>query len=476
MIDQEIKKLKTHGRKDNLSPFFEPKSVAIVGSLSQTWFGGQALLKNLHNFGYSGGIYLVNPSYEEVQDVKVYPSIKDIPESIDLVIIITPARTVLSIVKDCVKKGVKCVIIGADGFTERDEEGKRLQNEITEIARHTRIRIIGPNTVGTVNTATGLVTAIYLIGYDKIKKGGIAFVAQTGIIGPQAMPYDDWRYGISKICDLGNKCDVDESDLLEYLADDPETKVIAMHLECIKSGHRFLDVAKRAAQKKPILILKPGKTKESAKALMSHTGSLAGDQKIYESAFKQVGVIQVNSFKELLEIPTAFLCQPLPRGNRLGIITFTGGAGIMAMDIAAESGLTLAKLSTETNEKLSNIHPTLVGNPSDLGPLYAISGESPYKTVIEAMLNDENVDCIFCVIVGGFLSANLYIQTLNDIEKPKDKPMTFWVYGPSSESNDQVCFELRNNGYPVYLDIETAVKALGAMYRYKTIKNWRRTI
>ena len=467
MTEKEARKLKSIG---DLSPFFEPESVAIIGSLSQIWFGGQAVLKNLHDFGYSGKIYLINPSYDEVQGVRVYPTIRDVPETVDLAIIVTAARQVPSIVKDCAEKGVRGIIIGADGFAEKDREGTELQNEVVEIARRAGIRIIGPNTVGTVNTATGMVTATYLIGYDKIKKGGIAFAAQTGIIGPQALPYEDWGYGISKICDFGNKCDVDESDLLGYLAEDPDTKVIAMHLEGIRDGRRFLEVAKRVLREKPILILKPGRSKESTKALLSHTGSMAGDQKIYESAFKQAGIIQVNSFKELLEIPRSFSCQPLPRGNRLGIITITGGAGIMAIDTATESGLTLAKLYTETNEKLSKIHPTLVGNPSDLGPLVALGGELPYGEVIEAILNDENVDCIFCVLYGGLLPADFYLQILNDIKNPEDKPMTFWVYGPRSEGVDQICLELGNNGYPVYRDMETATKALGAMYQYAKIK------
>jgi Acyl-CoA synthetase (NDP forming) len=196
---------------------------------------------------------------------------------------------------------------------------------------------------------------------------------------------------------------------------------------------------------------------------------MAGDQKIYESAFKQAGIIQVNSFKELLEIPRSFSCQPLPRGNRLGIITITGGGGIMAIDTATGCGLTLAKLYTETNEKLSKIHPTLVGNPSDLGPLGAL-GELPYGEVIEAILNDENVDCIFCALWGGVLSADSCLQILNNIKNPEDKPMTFWVYGPRLEGVDQICLELGNNGYPVYRDMETATKALGAMYQYAKIK------
>jgi acetyltransferase len=356
------------------------------------------------------------------------------------------------------------VIVVSDGFAERDEEGIKLQKEIDEIVEHTGIRILGPNTLGTTNTMAGLV-AIPFMGPAKVEKGNIAFAAQTGVIGPQALPYKDWGCRISKICDFGNKCDVDESDLLEYLAGDPQTNVIAMHLESIKDGRRFLNLARKVVPQKPIVIFKPGRTEQSAKALRSHTGSLAGEQRIYESAFKQVGIIQANSFKELFEISKVFSYQPLPRGNRLGIVTISGGIGIIAIDAAIDSGLVIPKLSTETSEKLSQIHPLLRGNPLDIDPAGNVLGFLPYKEAIEAMLNDENVDGIISVFWGNS-PAEYYLKILGEIKKPGNKPMVFWVYGPSLNDTNQFCIKLENNGYPTYQDIETAVKALGAMYQY----------
>ena len=474
MVQKEVKKLKNNEMRKDLSPFFNPRIVAIIGSFSQqTWFGGQVLLENLWNWEYSGKIYLINPSYDEVRGLKVYPTVKDLTETADLAIIIAAARQVPSIVKDCAEKGVKAIIIVSDGFAERGEEGAELQNEVVEIARGAGIRILGPNTLGTVNTTNGLVTIPY-ITRSRIKRGNIALAAQTGLISPTASRYGDLGYKISKICDFGNKCDLDEIDLLEYLAGDLETKVIAMEIEGIRDGRRFLDVAKRVAKKKPILIFKPGRTKESKKALMSHTGSIAGDKKIYESAFKQAGIIQANSLRELLEIAKAFSYQPLPEGNRLGIITITGAGGAMATDIAIESGLVLAKLSAETDKKLYEIHPTLVGNPSDIGQMAGM-GMPPYREVIEAMLNDENVDCLLCTL-QGMISVDYYAQVLNEIKKSKSKPITFWIFGPSLVGIEQVYFELENNGYPAYLDIESAVKALGAMYQYTKIQTENKNV
>ena len=452
----------------DLSSFFEPKTVAVAGSLGKLAFGGQVVRNNLLNFGYSGRVYLVNPSYDEVQGSKVYPTIKDIPETPDLAVVITPARTVPSIINDCVDKGVKSVIIGADGFAERGEEGAKLQREIVSIAKRGQIHLVGPNTIGTVNSMNGLVTATYPMDYTKIRRGNIALIAQTGLIGPQAFPYGEWGVGVSKICDLGNKCDVNESDLLEYLVEDPQTKVIAMHLEDIKEGQRFLEIAKMVTLHKPVLILKPGRTKESKKALISHTGSLLGNQKVCEAAFRQAGVISLSTFDEIFDVAKAFSCQPLPRGNRLGVITYTGGGGIMAIDAAAESGLTLAQFSSSTEEELSKIYPALKkGNPSDMGPLFT-QDIFPYKEITEIILNDRNVDCVLGVIyTGQLLSPEFYLPILNEVKKPEGKPVVFWIYGTNREMMDQACFKLEQNGYPVYQHIGAAIRALGAMYQYK---------
>jgi acetyltransferase len=278
--------------------FFEPQSVAVIGSLKEGYFGGYVVIKTLLNAEFGGKIYPVNPSYQEVLGLKVYPSIKEIPEKIDLAIIIINRRSVPDVMRECARKGIKAVIVVADGFAERDEEGAKLQNEIVEIAREAGIRIIGPNTAGIVNSANGFIPDPYEPGYKKVKPGAVAICAQTGMINPQAFPYGDLHYGVSKICDYGNKCDVDECDLLEYLESDPATKVIAMYLESIRDGQRFLKISRRVAQKKPVLILKSGRTKEGAKVSASHTGSLAVDDRIFSAACKQAGTIHLEKFRE----------------------------------------------------------------------------------------------------------------------------------------------------------------------------------
>ena len=210
------------------------------------------------------------------------------------------------------------MIVVADGFAERDEEGAKLQNEIVEIARGAGIRIIGPNTAGIVNSDNGMILGPYEPGYKKVKPGSVAICAQTGMINPQAFPYGDLHYGVSKICDYGNKCDVDECDLLEYLESDPATKVITMYLESIRDGRRFLEISRRVSAKKPVLILKSGRTREGARVSASHTGALAVDDQIFSAACKQAGIIRLEKFREFFELPKIFSLQPLPRRKSAG--------------------------------------------------------------------------------------------------------------------------------------------------------------
>src|SRR5512137_811786 len=384
---------------DAVDRLLNPKSIAVVGSLREARFGGYVTASNLLRFGYKGKIYPVNPQYETVLDLKVYPSVKDIPEPVDLVVTMAGASAVPRIVADAVQNRAKVAIIISDGFGERNEDGCRLQQEISRIAETGGLRLLGPNTIGVANPAIGLVTTPYKVTYEKMITGGVALCAQTGLIGPQNMPLEETHYGLSKMCDFGNKCDIDEIDLLDYLVDDQDTKVIAMHLEVIRDGQLFMKKAKEVVAKKPVIVLKPGRTRESRRAMASHTGSLAGEDIIYDSAFKQAGVTRVDNFRELIDIPKVLATQPLPRGNRLAIVTISGGAGVMGIDIASTHGLTLARLSAPTLEKLAAVSPVLAGSPVDLGPglpAYQVAGgiASRFPAMIEAILDDDNVDCL----------------------------------------------------------------------------------
>lgn len=458
--------------KSVMKLFFEPQSVAVIGSLKEGYFGGYVVIKTLLNAGFAGKIYPVNPSYQEVLGLKVYPSIKEIPEKIDLVLIMINRRSVPDVMRECAEKRIKAVIVVADGFAERDEEGAKLQNEILEIAKQAGIRMLGPNTAGIVNSANGLTPNPYEPGYKKVKSGAVAICAQSGMINPQAFPYADLHYGVSKICDFGNKCDVDECDLLEYLESDPATKVITLYLESIQDGRRFLKMSKRVAAKKPVLILKSGRTKEGAKVSASHTGALAMDDQIFSAACKQAGILPLEKFHELFQLPKIFL-QPLPKGNRLGIVTVTGAVGVLAIDEGAKYGLSAARLSPETIEKLNAIFPGLGKSVVDIGP--PMAGGSYigiYPDILKTVVADDNIDCLFNVIWTSpfkeFVEESLkFYETL---QGNYQKTIATWIYGPSVPLINEMSGKMEDMGFPVFSDVETAIKALGIAYQYSIRK------
>jgi len=463
----------SRSEKSALSLFFEPQSVAVVGSLREGYFGGYVVVKTLLNAGFGGEIYPVNPSYQEVLGLKAYPSINEIPEKIDLALIMINRRSVPDVMRECAGKGIKSVIVVADGFAERDEEGVRLQNEIVEIARGAGIRILGPNTAGVVNSANGFTPDPYEPGYKKVKPGAVAICAQTGMINPQAFPYADLHYGVSKICDYGNKCDVDECDLLEYLESDPATKVITMYLESIQDGQRFLKISRRVTAKKPVLILKSGRTKEGAKVSASHTGALAVDDQIFSAACKQAGIIRLEKFHELFELPKIFSLQSLPKGNRLGMITFTGGVGVLAIDEGAKYGLSVARLSPEIAKKLDAIFPGLGKPVVDIGPPMAVNNYMEiYSDIFKTVMLDNDIDCLFNVIWTSPFEEFVeeYLKFYETLEKNAKKTIATWVYGPSIPLINKLSSGLEDLGFPVFSDLEMAIKALGISYQYSSRK------
>ncbi len=461
-------------KKTDLSLFFEPGSVAVIGSLREGYFGGYVVIKTLLNAGFKGKIFPVNPSYQEVLGLKVYPSLKDISEKIDLVFLIINRRSVPDMMRTCADRGIKAVVVVADGFAERDEEGAKLQDEILEIAKQAQMRVIGPNTAGVANSTNGFIPDPYEMGYRTLKAGGIAICAQTGMINPQAFPYGDLHYGVSKICDYGNKCDVDECDMLEYLEQDPETKVITMYLESIRNGRRFLEVSKRVTSKKPVLILKSGRTKEGARVSASHTGSLAMDDQIFSAACKQAGIIRLEKFSELFELPKIFDAQPLPGGARLGIVTFTGGVGVLAIDEAAKYGLSVSKLSPKTSAKLNTIFPDLGKTIVDIGPPMAVMNNymDIYSKILKTVLEDDAMDCLLNVIwTSPFESfVEEYFKFYKKIERKYQKTIATWIYGPSVPLVQEMSSRMEDLGFPVFPDVEMAIKALGVAYQYAICK------
>lgn len=459
--------------RDDLSRFFEPQAVSVFGSMQSRSGTAYGVIKNMLDFGFSGKIYPVNPSSKEVLGLEVYSSIDQIAANIDLAVIIIPPTAVAEVVEQCAQKGIRAAIVISEGFAEASGEGRRLQSQLVDISRRYGIRILGPNTLGVLNTSNYLVTTPYLIGYNKPVKGCIGYCSQSGLLTFGTHPLRDRAYPISKVCDFGNKSDVNEVDLLEYLANDPDTKVIVMHLEDIKDGRRFMETASKAVSKKPVLIFKPNRNEASARAAASHTGALAGNDEIYEDAFKQTGIIRLSSWREFWEIPRVFASQPLPKGNRVAIITATGGAGVILVDEAVRAGLVIPEFKAETKSKLAALFPRLVNNPVDVGPFMSVSiGSNPflaYEQAVPIVLADQNVDCAVIVCHGGPRTTPVFSHLKDHISRIS-KPVTVFYYGINLAEMEEFSRQLEGLGLPTYFDLETAVRALGVAAAYSRTK------
>ncbi len=462
------------GKGVDLSLFFEPESMAVVGSFRKAGFGGYVVVKSLLRSGYAGAIFPVNPAYDEVLGIKVYPSVSEVPSKIDVVLIMINARNVPDVIEECAGNGIRAIVLVADGFAERDREGARLQDEVVAIAKKWGARIIGPNTAGIANVRNGFNPCPYEAGYYRFKHGPVTICSQTGMINPQAFPYSNLRLGISKICDLGNKCDLDECDLLEYLEKDASTQVISMYLETIREGRRFLEIAERVASKKPLLVLKLGTTREGARAAASHTGSMAIDDKVFDAACRQAGILRLKAFSELFELPKVFASQPLPPGNRFGIVSYTGAIGVLATDEGAKYGLVTAELSRETAEMFEGIFYGLGKMPVDIGPMIpAVKDFSTvYAAILRAVLEDENVDSLFNVMWADAKGNNTkaYLETYNEIKSLVRKPVVTYIYGPNASLIADLTAQIEELGFPVFGEPERCIKALGMAFKYASMK------
>jgi acetyltransferase len=450
----------------NLDKIFNPKSVAIIGASDQEGSVGYAIVKNFTQLGYAGKVYFVNIRKPEILGVKTYPTVGQIPEPVDLAMIATPAKTVPDVVEQCGKAGVKGAIIVSAGFKETGAEGKALEDKILEIKKKYGIRIIGPNCIGVIRPRINL-NATFV---DKVPKPGkIAFLSQSGALGSAIL---DWavheNIGFSNFVSVGSMIDVDFGDLIDYFGTDPQTKSILMYVEGITEARKFMSAARHFARTKPIIVVKAGKFTESAKAVASHTGSLSGEDAIYDAAFKRAGIVRVEEIGDLFNAAEVLGTQPLPQGPNLAVITNAGGPGVMATDALIAKGGKLAKLSQKTLDVLNGVLPSFWsrGNPIDvLGDAQA----DRYKTAVEACLNDENVDGILIIFtqqaVGDPIAITKAIVELVKSKAYQNKTIltSFMGYNSVQEANRI----LNANNIPTYSTPEQAIKTYMYMYHYQ---------
>jgi len=453
---------------DTLDSIINPNSIAVVGASGRPGSLGRAIFKNLVHGDYQGVLYPVNPKSSSIMGVKSYSRLTDIPDEIDMAVIIIPAAMVPDTLQQAALKGVKgCLIISA-GFKEVGGDGLKLDQELQEVMKKTGVRVVGPNCLGIINTKDG-VRMNASFGREIPPQGNIAFVAQSGGLCASVLDFAAGRnIGFSKFVSIGNKSDYNEVDFLRYLKDDPETRVILMYLEDIKDGRAFMETAREVTwgAGKPVIVVKAGRSAEGARAAASHTGSLAGSDSSYNAIFLQSGVLRVPSLDELFNFAVAFSEQPLPKGNRLAIITNSGGPGIMATDSAIMHGLKLAELSAPTKQSLMECLPgtASVKNPIDI---IGDANTDRYENAIRYSLSDQNVDSAIIIVSPGALTPIIETaEVIAKVAKEFDKPVmaSFMGYVDVAEGVRY----LEKQGIPNYPFAESAARALAGMVRFQS--------
>ncbi len=447
----------------SLESFFSPRSVAVVGASRQKGKVGYEILYNMVHSGFKGKIFPVNKGAEEMEGLKCYPDLVSIGETPDLVIIIVPAKFVLEVMEQCVTVGTKSVIIITAGFKEVGAEGKKLEDEVIRVARRGGIRVIGPNCLGVIVTASRLNASF---GGDLPDEGHTGYLSQSGALLAAILDTAKANgIGFSSLFSIGNKADINELDLIQALAEDPNTKVIAGYLESIGDGNAFVREAEFISHTKPILLMKSGGTSAGAKAASSHTGSLAGSEVAYEAMFARAGIIRCDSIKQQFDFAQAFANQPLPKGPSVAVVTNAGGAGIMAADAIEREGLTFAKPEKATVEKLMTKLPAAANfhNPFDvLGDALA----DRYEFALDVVLDDPNVNTVLVLLTPQAMTeAKETAEAIVRVARRKpDKPILACFLGASKvEAGIQV---FRDAKIPQYDSPEAAVATIKAMSEY----------
>lgn len=452
---------------DNLVNFFAPRGVAVIGASANPGKISAGVLRNLTRSGYKGRVYPVNPRYPEIDGLPCYPDIASVPNPLDLAVIVLPARLTPTVLQACGRRGIKAAIIISGGFKEIGPNGAALQEECVAIARRHGIRLVGPNCVGTMDLYTGLNTT-FLEGVPD--RGHIGFLSQSGGVCGGVIDYIQGKHiGFSRFVSLGNEADITETDMIEFLAHDPNTRVIAVYVEAITDGCRFMQVARRVSRQKPIVMLKAGRTQAGGKAVSSHTGALAGSNAAYEAAFQQCGIIEAFSISELFDISLALACQPLPKGNRVFVLTNSGGPAALATDCLATQGMDLPDPAPKTVAALRHkLDPTVqIANPTDM---LGGAGPAEYEFALQVVLSDPNIDSVLVMLVPHLLlNPTQAAGKICRVAGHAAKPIVTCFLGDHSVAEARRI--LHQHCLPMYAFPETAGRVLGAISRYA---HWRR--
>ncbi len=446
----------------SLQPIFSPQAVAVIGATEKAGSVGRTVIWNLISSPFGGTVYPVNPKRANILGIKAYASIHDIPEPVDLAVIVTPAPTVPPIIAECVETGVKGAIVISAGFKEVGPEGARLEQEILAHARPGRMRVVGPNCLGVMNPGTGLNATF---ATTIAEPGNVAFISQSGALCTSVL---DWslkeHVGFSAFVSIGSMLDVDWGDLIYHLGDDPDTKSIVMYMETIGNARSFMSAAREVALTKPIIVIKPGRTEGAARAAASHTGSLTGSDEVLETAFRRCGVLRVKTIGEIFSMAEVLSRQPRPAGPRLTILTNAGGPGVLAVDALIGSGGKLSGISPDAMQKFNEILPP---QWSHNNPVDILGDASPerYSQALEVAALDENSDGLLVVLTPQAMTdPTATAEALKDHARRYEKPvLASWSGGKAIAEGEAI---LNKAGIPTFLYPDTAAEAFAYMWKY----------
>ncbi len=455
--------------KKDLIKFYEPDSIAVVGASATASKAGYTVMRNIIANGYKGKICPVNPRGGEIMGIPVFSSIAELPDGLDLAVIVIPAQATASAVRECAARGIKSFVLCAGGFSEVDDNGEALQEELTRAIIETGVNAIGPNTSGHTSTPYHFTTSIFPLG--KVPRGNISYIAQTGNFATHTMYciIIDENFGVARVTGLGNKIDVDESDVLEYYAEDPETEVIFLYLESIKRPSRFIEVARQVTRQKPVFLLMGGSTRQGAKAAVTHTASMASDERILDGTIRQAGITRLYEYSHLVLTARALACMPLPKGNRVGFLAPSGAMLVVFSDLCQQRwNLDVPEVEEKTRMRLQEISPDFIRmrNPVDIWPsVFDHSVEFSYGEAIEALMQDKNIDAVVPILM---LAENIGIPPLDFLvrlaNKYPEKPL-YVTFSAERKHMEAAKAFLEPKGVPTFPMIEEPFEVLAILNR-----------
>jgi len=452
----------------SLDAILRPRSIAVVGASRLKQTIGREILHNLIEYGFTGPIFPVNPGAASVHSVKAYPSLRAIPDPVDLAVIVVPRPAVPGVVQDALAKKVRGLIVITAGYREAGDAGRREEEALRDAVRAAGVRMIGPNCMGVINTDPELrMNATFAA--TRPEQGSVGFMSQSGALGEVILARArEIGLGIATFVSMGNKADVSGNDLIEAWEDDPRVNVILMYLESFGNPERFAAITRRVTRKKPILAVKSGRTAAGARAAFSHTGALAGAEVAVDTLFEQCGVLRAGNMAEMFALGSALAHQPLPAGNRIAILTNAGGPAIMATDAASTQGLEIRELSSGTQEALRRVlvPEASVRNPVDM---IASADASRYAAALEVLKRDPDVDGLIVIFVSPIMINALEVaRAIIGAGRGARQPILTCFMG--TEQGRKGVEELRGAGFPVYLFPEEAAGAMAGMERYRRIR------